>query len=398
MTHGRLRDDATGLPEDALAPLDESSARSRTRGEACDNDVQAAMCRQRCAGSGGDGVKVTVLGVPNSAGAYCVGVERAPAALREAGLLEALAGGERDASVGGERDAAEGGGPVVVNDVIDAGDLTTRLWAPDPGNRYAQNLDDEVEAMRELAEVAAGLLSQGEQEGKQQGEQEGEQQGERQGERLLVLGGSCTVALGMCAAVVQRGERPRVIYIDRHLDLNTPRSTTEGSFSWMGMAHALGLQGAAPQLAGATGQSPLLQPSDLVYLGVELTEVTAWERSRVRDLGITVVLQAELVGNPGRAARSAMAALTPGPFFVHVDVDVLDFINAPLAENVNGRNSGPTLAELGVALAELMQNADCRGMSLGQLVPAHARADPTAIPRIVQVLATAFTGARLTVE
>lgn len=35
-------------------------------------------------------MKVTVLGVPSSAGAYCVGVERAPAALRDAGLIEGL--------------------------------------------------------------------------------------------------------------------------------------------------------------------------------------------------------------------------------------------------------------------------------------------------------------------
>lgn len=47
------------------------------------------------------------------------------------------------------------------------------------------------------------------------------------------------------------------MYIDRHLDLNTPRSTTEGSLSWMGMAHALGLEGAAPELVDLMYRTPL---------------------------------------------------------------------------------------------------------------------------------------------
>ncbi len=58
------------------------------------------------------------------------------------------------------------------------------------------------------------------------------------------------MALGLCAAVADAGMDPHLVYIDRHLDLNTPDSTTEGSLSWMGMAHALGLPGAEEQLSG----------------------------------------------------------------------------------------------------------------------------------------------------
>lgn len=295
-------------------------------------------------------MKVTVLGVPSSVGAYCVGVERAPAALRDAGLVPAL--------------TAAG------NEVHDVGDLTTRRWTPDRENRYAQNLHAEVEATVELSEAAAPHLAAG--------------------ERLLVLGGSCTVAVGVCAALARVGQRPRMVYVDRHLDLNTPRSTTEGSLSWMGMAHALALEGAAVELADATGGAPLLAPSDLVYLGVDdTTEATDWERSQVATLGITVVAQSELCERPRMAARTAREALSPGPFVVHLDVDVLDFLDAPIAENVNGRNSGPTIAQLAPALAELWQHPDCWGMSIGQLDPGHAASDPTAIPRLVDALTSA---------
>ena len=57
-----------------------------------------------------------------------------------------------------------------------------------------------------------------------------------------------------------------------------------------------------------------------------------------------------------------------------------------MAENVNGRNSGPTLAQLGQALTELWRDPRCLGVSVGQLVPAHATSDPTALGRFVEAL------------
>lgn len=295
-------------------------------------------------------MRITVLGVPESVGTYAAGVERAPAALRSAGLIDAL--------------AAAG------NDVHDAGDVTERRWRPDRAQPYAQNADEVAASIRELRDAGATLLAHG--------------------ERLLVLGGGCTVAVGVCAAMAAAGERPRLVYIDRHLDLNTPSSTTEGSLSWMGMAHALALEGAVDVVVAAAGPSPLLAPGDLVYLGSDVTaETTDGERSAVDALGITVVSQAELVAQPADAARRARRALGPGPFVIHLDVDVLDFLDAPIAENVNGRNAGPSLAGLQPALVELWRDPACLGLSIGQLDPGHAEGDPTAIPRLIDVLAAA---------
>jgi len=295
-------------------------------------------------------LKVSVLGVPDSAGAYCVGVEQAPSALRSVGLIEAL--------------AAAGA------DVEDAGDLTTRLWKPDRVRPLVQNLTDETEALLELAAKASTLLGGG--------------------SRLLVLGGSCMVAVGVCAGLARHGERPRLIYIDRHLDLNTPQSTNEGSLSWMGMAHALRLEGTARELTDAAGPAPLLTPTDLVYLGVDVTQATAWEREQLQALSISVVSQADVVADPIGAAERARSLLPPGPFAVHVDVDVLDFIDAPLAENLNGRNSGPTIEQLGRVVSELAQHPECWAVSIGQLDPAHAASDPDALRRFADSIASAI--------
>ena len=217
---------------------------------------------------------INVLGYPSSAAAYCVGVEEAPAALREAGLVTAL----------------EAAGHLV----RDAGDLPVHRWRPDRERPLVQNLDEEVDALRGLADAAHALVAPG--------------------ERLLVLGGSCTTALGVCAAVEQDDTEVSLIYIDRHLDLNTPASTTDGSLSWMGMAHALGLDGAARELVELAGRRPLLRPDRLSYLGVGLTaETTAWEREQVDELDLTVVSQDELVTDPAQAATGRGRPCRRGP-------------------------------------------------------------------------------------
>jgi arginase len=114
----------------------------------------------------------------------------------------------------------------------------------------------------------------------------------------------------------------------------------------------------------------------------------------VDALGLKVIGQREFCKYPRRAARAARDHLAPGPFIVYLDVDVLDFLDAPIAENVNGRNSGPTTEQLEQALPELLQHPDCWGMSIGQLGPAHAAADPTALPRLIDALSSSFKDVR----
>ncbi|MRG60730.1 arginase [Agromyces sp. CFH 90414] len=295
---------------------------------------------------------LNVIGVPSSAGSYSVGQEQAPRALREAGLLATL--------------SASG------YDVHDAGDLPMQAWAPDREHRLAQNLGQVVASLRALAASVAALRSAE--------------------DRLLVIGGNCTITLGVVAGLREVGGAPGpgLVYVDRHFDLNTPASTTDGTLDWMGVAHALALPDAADELVDAFGERPLLTPDRLSYLGVDPQSSTEWERDQVARLRLPIVTQAELVAGPAIAARRAAAALPDGPIAVHVDVDVLDFIDAPIAENVNGRNSGPTLDQLGEAIAELWRHPSCRALSVGEINPAHADADPGALSRFVETLGRAL--------
>lgn len=294
---------------------------------------------------------INVVGVPSSAGSYSAGQEQAPAALRSAGLIEALTGAGHD--------------------VRDWGDLTKQTWRPDRGQPFAQNLSQVVQSVDELATAAAAKLVND--------------------ERLLVLGGNCTIALGLCAGLRQAGVEPGLVYIDRHFDLNTPESTTEGALDWMGLSHALALEGTAPDLLDILGPLPLLHPSRLSFLGVDATQATDWERAWVEQLSLRVIPQVDLVRTPSDAAAAARDAILPGPFAVHVDVDVLDFIDAPIAENVNGRNSGPTIELLEQALSELWNHSDCRAVSIGELNPVHAAADPDSLSRFIAALGRALS-------
>ena len=96
-----------------------------------------------------------VIGVPSSAGAYAPGQEKAPRALRDAGLLAGL----KSAGLA----------------VVDHGDTEIWRWRPDRGRPYAQNLDVVVACASETAERVRAVLAAG--------------------ELALVLGGDCTTSM-----------------------------------------------------------------------------------------------------------------------------------------------------------------------------------------------------------
>ena len=149
-----------------------------------------------------------VIGVPSSAGAYAPGQEKAPRALRDAGLLAGL----KAAGV----------------EIVDHGDAEVWRWRPDREHPYAQNLGAVAECAAETAERVRAALADG--------------------QLALVLGGDCTVGLGTVAGHLPEQGRLGLVYLDMHGDLNTPDSVPDGALDWMGVAHMLGEQDCAPEL------------------------------------------------------------------------------------------------------------------------------------------------------
>jgi arginase len=288
--------------------------------------------------------RISVVGVPSSAASYAAGQDLAPAALRSAGLLEQL--------------IASG------LQVHDDGDLPDQIWSPDRDHRLAQNAGQVTTSVQQLADRLHPLLARG--------------------DIALVLGGNCTIALGVVAALRRLGAgAPGLLYVDRHYDLNTPESTTDGALDWMGLAHALALPGCLDILTGAFGPRPLLQPHQVAWLGIEPQTATQWEREQADRLGLHVTTSQALAADPAGTALAALSHLPPGPLAVHVDVDVLDFTDAPLAENTDGRNTGPTLDQITQALIPAARDQRMRTLSIGELNPTRCAGDPEALARFI---------------
>ena len=85
---------------------------------------------------------------------------------------------------------------------------------------------------------------------------------------MLVLGGDCTVELGVVAAARRGSDRVGLVYIDYDADLNTP-ATSDGALDWTGVAHLLALPGAEPRLTNLGAAAPLLPPDALFYFGAD---------------------------------------------------------------------------------------------------------------------------------
>jgi arginase len=189
---------------------------------------------------------------------------------------------------------------------------------------------------------------------------------------------------------------PGLLYADRHYDLNTPDSTTDCALDWMGLAHALALPGCVDLLADAFGPRPLLEPYQVAWLGVQPQRATDREREHAARLGLHVTTGQALAADPADAAAAALDRLPAGPLAVHIDVDVLDFTGAPLAEDTGGRNTGPTLGQAELALTLAARDPRVRALSIGELNPTRSVGDPGALPRfagsIARILAVTGRG------
>ncbi len=228
--------------------------------------------------------QIAIIGVPTSAGARRGGQEDGPRALREAGLLPSLG------RLGFE--------------VRDHGDLPRVGFRPDPENPKAQNADLVCSVARDVAaRVEAASDS---------------------GALPVVLGGDCSITLGVVAGLRAQESSLGVLYLDGDLDLNTPETTPSGAFDGMVIAHLLGR--GHPEVARLGPHHPLLEESRLVHFGydessggIDPPELSALERSAALRYPVEAVR-----ADPIAAAREAVAALESRAdrILVHFDLDV----------------------------------------------------------------------------
>jgi arginase len=233
-----------------------------------------------------------LIGAPSSAGAHGPGQEKAPAALRQAGLLGAL----REAGL----------------QVEDLGDLPVTRFQPDPANHKRQSRSQVIKVARQVADRVASAV-----------------------ERdlvPLVLGGDCTITLGVVSGLVRRQPDLGLIYFDGDADMTTPETTRSGIFDSMGISHLIG-EG-DPDVAHLGPRFPLLPADRVTLFGFHPYEIEPDEQGLLERSAMAKYPVTSMGDRPVAVAAEALAYLEERAraIAVHFDVDVMDSAEIPLAD------------------------------------------------------------------
>jgi arginase len=293
--------------------------------------------------------RLAILGVPSSAGAYAPGQEKTPAALRAIGLIEFL--------------SARG---IAVDEY---GDVPGFRWSLDKANPRAMNGSKVIMMAKATAARVASTFVQN--------------------TAMLVLGGDCTVELGTVAGVLESTSSVGLVYFDLDTDLNTPESTMDGALDWMGVAHMLGVTGTVPEIAGLGPRAPMLQPEQVLFFAND--NIEPFERKLIDDLGIAEVRLADVAANPAQAAHTVVNgwARQFERLLIHLDVDVLEYINMPLAENTR-RTTGLRFDQFIAALHSLLSAPNWAALTICELNPDHTEMDGSTLRTFAAGLADAL--------
>jgi arginase len=268
-------------------------------------------------------MRVSVVGVPFNSAGRPGGVAAAPAALRRAGLVDALPG---------RLEAA------------DAGDVGFDPPAPERSPRSGLLAEAGLVSMVAATRRAVAATFEA-------------------GRFPLLVGGDCPVMLGGLAATRDRHGGVGLVMVDGHEDAYPPRRSQTGEAADSELLLALGLADGLPEELAALG--PLLAPSQVALLGPrdEATIV----REGVGSLRGLVPLWSDVevaVRGPAAVAAQAaadVAAVAPA-WWLHVDLDVL--ASAELAAVDYPQPGGLGWGQLGELTAAALAVPGCAGWTV----------------------------------
>ena len=270
--------------------------------------------------------KIALIGAPSSAAAFSMGSEKAPAALRAAGLAEKL--------------QAAG------YEVVDHGDCAPRLFADDDEHRRARNLTEIVAGLNDLktrAELAV-----------------------KSGALVLVLGGDCAQAIGLLTGARRYYKHVNLLWFDRDADLNTPASTPSGRIDGMVVAHIIGK--GAPELVRFWSEAPLVREPDVTLFGLQRLDPP--EQDFLAKSPMRHIHAAEIQSKgASKAAHEALAQehADAREFVLHLDVDVIAQEDFP-AVNVPG-SRGLRFDDVRTSFIEFVKHKNLLGLDVAQYNP-----------------------------
>ena len=266
-----------------------------------------------------------VIDAPSVLGLKPTGVERLPDALKAAGLLARL--------------DAEYAGRIEPLPYDMRRDPETLILNPNTLRAYSLL----------LAEAVAGVM--------------------HQGKFPLVLGGDCSIIIGITLAL-RRSGRYGLVFIDGHADFYQPEAEPNGEVASMDLAIVSGRGPAV--LTDIDGLRPLVRDEDIVAFGFrDVEEQREYGSQDIRETAIHV-FDFERVREQGAVAavEQAVEILLQNNiegFWIHLDIDVLDDTIMPAVDyRLPG---GLKWDELSATLRILMATGRAVGMNVGIFNP-----------------------------
>jgi arginase len=189
------------------------------------------------------------------------------------------------------------------------------------------------------------------------------------GERPLVLGGDCSLLVGVAAGLRRAGREAGLCFIDGHADYYDAESSPTGESADMELAI---LHGQGPEvLAAIEGRRPLIPSERTVILGhrpVDLSPEVAFERRRVPSSVRQIDAPSIREIGAGRAARECLEQLRGAEsVWVHLDLDALDDSELPAVSYPQAR--GLSWEELEDLLAVVSAEGRPIGVSVADFNP-----------------------------
>ena len=132
----------------------------------------------------------------------------------------------------------------------------------------------------------------------------------------LLLGGDCSMLVGIFSAFAQRDIQVGLVFLDGHADFHSLETSDSGDPADIELAI---LTGRGPdKIVRIAGRYPLLQDRDIVVYGIRSwdqiseSDIRVYDKKRMEETGIK------------RAVEEGLENLGNLPLWLHFDVDVLD--------------------------------------------------------------------------
>ncbi len=213
---------------------------------------------------------------------------------------------------------------------------------------------------------------------------------DRSGPRPVVVGGDCSILLGIFPALRRYVGRAGLWFLDGHPDYLDGRASETGETADMDLAVLTG-HGAEPLITLA-GAPPMVAASDVVLIGHRTTDLDEGSAEEVARLPVELrqIDAATVADDPTAAGQRATACLTNAGHgvWLHLDLDVLDSESLPavtypqpngldwdqLAAVMDPLGRSPLL--LGVSVADFRPDLDRTGDLAARIVDVLDRALP----------------------